>query len=82
MWKSKKATTSIYVQVKRYAETYFVLCDEDDTVETLKGRILVQLNQCGITRLERAEEDITKDDIKLWLKKRVSAIDSAITVAI
>jgi hypothetical protein len=43
MWRQKKATTAIYVQVKRFDETYFVLCDENESVELLKGRVLTQL---------------------------------------
>lgn len=71
MWRQKKATTAIYVQVKRFAETYFVLCDEEETVDGLKGRLLQQLTQVGF-QLERQEEELTTEDIKLWLRKRVS----------
>jgi len=39
--------TAIYVRVKRFDETYFILCDEYETIETLKGRVLAILNQKG-----------------------------------
>ena len=41
--RQNRPTTVIYIQVKRFAETYFILCDEYDVVETLKGRILGML---------------------------------------
>jgi len=40
---SKRATTAIHVRVKRADETFFVLCDEYETVETLKSRLLTVL---------------------------------------
>ena len=39
----ERATTAIYIRVKRFEETYFILCDEYETVESLKGRLLVVL---------------------------------------
>jgi len=44
-----RATTTITVRVKRYAETYFILCDEYETVESLKGRMLAVFNKIGFT---------------------------------
>ena len=72
-----RPTTAIYVQVKRNAETYFVLCDEYDSVETLKSKLLNAITQTGFTLDPRAEEPMTTDDIRLYLKKRVSTLPSA-----
>ena len=36
----ERATTAIYVRVKRYTETHFILVDEYETVDALKGRLL------------------------------------------
>ena len=69
--RAARPTTCIYIQIKRLAETYFVLCDEYDPVESLKGRILNVMEQIGFT-LERAEEPLATEDIRLMLKKRVS----------
>ena len=69
--RATRPTTCIYVQVKRNNETYFVLCDEYDLVEAVKARILNVLEQVGF-QLERAEEPLTTEDIRLCLKKRVS----------
>jgi hypothetical protein len=38
-----RATTAIHVRIKRFAETYFLLCDEYETIESLKARLLVVL---------------------------------------
>ncbi len=45
---SKRATTAVYIRIKRLAgpdknqhmETYFILCDEYETIEGLKQRLL------------------------------------------
>jgi len=39
----ERATTAIHVRIKRFAETYFVLCDEYETIESLKGRLVAVL---------------------------------------
>ena len=39
----ERATTAIHIRVKRFTETYFLLCDEYETVESLKGRLLAVL---------------------------------------
>ena len=36
----ERATTAIYVRVKRFTETHFILVDEYETVDALKGRLL------------------------------------------
>ena len=66
-----RATTAICIRVKRYAETYFILCDEYDTVENLKGRMLTVFNKIGFT-LPKAEEPLSTDDIRFCIKNRVS----------
>ena len=62
--------TAIYVRIRRFDETFFILCDEYETVQTLKGRILAILNQIGF-KMPKQEEDLTVDDLRLHLKKRV-----------
>ena len=42
-----KYDTAIHVRIRRFEETFFILCDEYETVHTLKTRILVVLNQIG-----------------------------------
>ena len=69
--RAKRATTCIYVQVRRGTETYFVLADEYDHIESVKGRLLSLLNQVGF-EMERQEEPLTTDDLRLYLKRRVS----------
>ena len=59
------------MRIKRFDETHFILCDEYETVETLKGRLLLILNQIGYT-IPKLEEDLSVDHIRLTLKNRVS----------
>jgi len=66
-----RANTAICIRVKRFAETYFVLCDEYETVENLKGRMLSIFNKIGFT-LPKAEEPLSTDDIRFCIKNRVS----------
>ena len=65
--------TAIHVRIKRFDETFFILCDEYETVQTLKGRILHVLNQINF-KMPKQEEDLTPDDLRLTMKKRVSLI--------
>jgi len=44
LW-DKRPTTAIYVQVKRGSQSFFILCDEYETVEALKHRVLDVLNK-------------------------------------
>ena len=67
----ERATTAIYIRVKRFAETYFLLCDEFETVESLKGRLLGVLSKIKF-ELPKQEEPLTTDDIRLCIKNRVS----------
>ena len=41
----ERATTSIYIRIKRFTETYFLLCDEYETIESLKNRLIVVLQR-------------------------------------
>ena len=68
--RAKRATTCIYVQVRRLQDTYFILCDEYDLVESVKSRCLAVLEQTGFEWA--GEEPITTEDIKLSLQRRVS----------
>ena len=38
--RARRATTCIYVQIKRLSDTHFILCDEYDPVESVKSRLL------------------------------------------
>ena len=68
----ERATTAIYVRVKRYTETHFILVDEYETVDALKGRLLGALEQIGFKLDPRGEEPMTIEDIRLFNKRRVS----------
>ena len=59
------------MRIKRFNDTFFVVCDEFETVQTLKGRFLAILDQIGF-KMDKQEEDLTVDDIRFNLKKRVS----------
>ena len=61
------------MRIKRNNETFFILCNEYETIQTLKGRLLDVLNQLGF-KMPKQEEDLTVDDIRLTLKNRVSYI--------
>jgi len=67
----ERATTAIHIRVKRFEETYFLLCDEYETVESLKGRLLAVLQRIKF-ELPKQEEALTTDDLKLCIKNRVS----------
>ena len=67
----ERATTAIHIRVKRFAETYFLLCDEYETVESLKGRLLAVLSKIKF-ELPKQEEPLSTDDIRLCIKNRVS----------
>ena len=47
------------------------MCDEYETVETLKSRVLTVLSEIKF-KLPRQEEELTTEDIKLNLERRVS----------
>ena len=68
----ERATTAIYVRVKRFTETHFILVDEYETVDALKGRLLGALEQIGFKLDPRGEEPMTIEDIRLFNKRRVS----------
>ena len=68
----ERATTAIYVRIKRYDETHFIICDEYETVDKLKGRLLCELEQIGFKVDPRAEDPLTTEDIRLCKQKRVS----------
>ena len=69
----ERATTAIYVRIKRFQETHFILVDEYETVDALKGRLLNTLEVIGFKLDPRGEEQMTIEDIKLYNKRRVSA---------
>ena len=42
-----KFDTAIAVRIKRFDETFFIMCDEYEKVSTLKMRVLALLDQIG-----------------------------------
>ena len=74
-----RATTAIHVRVRRFDpiekmfQTYFLLCDEYELVETLKARVLILMKELKFT-LKGQEEELCTDDIRLNLEMRVSAL--------
>lgn len=60
------------MRVKRFNETHFILCDEYESVDKLKGRILTELDQIGFKLQGMGDEVLTAEDIRLCHKKRVS----------
>ena len=60
--------TAIYVRVKRFNDTFFVLCDEYEDVGALKGRILEYFIQ---TQAVKLPEEVSIDDLRLTIKNRV-----------
>ena len=38
---SDRPTTAIFIRVKRMNDTFFLLCDEYESVESLKNRLLL-----------------------------------------
>ena len=75
----ERATTAIYVRVKRFTETHFILVDEYETVDALKGRLLNTLETIGFKLDPRAEEPMTIEDIRLFNRRRVSVQLSHVT---
>lgn len=75
--KTNPYDNAIHVRVKRIDkvwgdQTFFILCDEYESIKTLKGRLLQIVNQIGF-KMPKQEEDLTVDDICLNLKNRVSS---------
>jgi hypothetical protein len=68
---SNRPTTAIYIRVKRLDDTFFLLCDEYETVESLKNRVLLVLQKMRL-QLPKQEEPFVVDDIRLYIKNRVS----------
>ena len=66
-----KFDTAITVRVRRHQQTFFIVCDEYESVHALKGRVLGILQGIGFT-IPKQEEELTVDDLRLCLKKRVS----------
>ena len=62
--------TAITVRIKRFDQTYFILCNEYETVETLRGRMLAVLNQLGF-EMPKQEEPLTTEDLRFTIKNRI-----------
>ena len=73
-----RVTTAIYIRLKRGDDTWFVLCDEYETVESLMNRILIVLAKVGL-QLPKQEEPFTIDDLRLWIRNRVSNVAYQLT---
>lgn len=43
-----KPTTAIYIRVKRNDTTFFLLCDEYETIEAVKNRMLIVLQKMNL----------------------------------
>lgn len=76
--KGDRPTTAICVRVKRYEETYYVLCDEYETVESLKNRLLLILQRIKF-ELPKQEEPMTADDVRYYIKNRVTQLSLFLT---
>ena len=57
------------MRVKRFNDTFFVLCDEYEEVAAFKGRVLDYLHQSNAVKLH---DDFGIDDIRLTIRNRVS----------
>ena len=67
--------TAIHVRIKRIDkqwgdQTFFVLCDEMETIKTLKGRYLHIMKQIGFS-MPKQEEELETKDLQFNLKNRV-----------
>ena len=60
--------TAIFVRVKRFNDTFFILCDEYEDVGAFKARILEYFRQ---TQAVKLHDEFTIDDIRLTIKNRV-----------
>ena len=67
----EKPTSEIFVRIRRFNETYFVRCMEQDEVEVLTRQFMRVLDEINFT-IPRMEEPLTVDDIRLTIKNRVS----------
>ena len=55
--------------MKRFDDTFFVLCDEFEEIAAFKGRLVDMFQQTGAVKVW---EEFSADDIKLYLRNRVS----------
>jgi hypothetical protein len=61
--------TAITVRVKRFDDTFFILCDEYEEMAAFKGRLVDIFAQTGAVKMD---ENFSADDIRLYLRNRVS----------
>ena len=70
----EKPTNEIFVRIRRFNETYFILCNENEEVDLLTRRFLRVLEEINFADTRpRQEEPLCVDDIRLTIKNRVSA---------
>ena len=62
--------TAIYVRVKRFNHTFFILCDEHEEVAAFKNRIIPILMSENLVKYDG--DSLTVDDLKLCVRNRVS----------
>ena len=68
--------TAITVRIKRYDQTYFILCDEYEPVDTLRGRFLNILLQQGF-KMPKQEEELVPEDLRFTIKNRILDMESS-----
>ena len=62
--------TAITVRIKRFDKTFFVICDEYETVNCLAGRMLPILVQMQF-QFKDQETPFTSDDVRFTIKNRI-----------
>ena len=68
--------TAITVRIKRFEQTFFILCDEYEPVDTLRGRFLNILLQQGF-KMPKQEEELTPEDLRFTIKNRILDVESS-----
>ena len=69
--------TCITVRVKRRDQTFFILCDEYETVMTLAGRMLNVLDQMQF-QFKDQEVPFEPKDVQFFIEKRALDNDSTL----
>lgn len=62
--------SAIYVRVKRYNHTFFILCDEYEEVAAFKNRIIPILESEKLVKYDG--DGLSVDDLKLCVRNRVT----------
>ena len=67
---TNKYDTAITVRVKRFENTFFILCDEYESVNCLAGRMLSILEQMDF-RFKDQETPFTNEDVRFCERNRI-----------